>query len=113
VRSDGNGAVFTPSSTTAFWTTQWLARQLHNQPSMSNSIKADIASKGNPIRTRLGGTVLQQLVALLEQTRSTGAHINAALFELNDIELVPRRRRMSRSLRRSRVPTRQRLIIGG
>lgn len=87
---DSNNPSFSAFFNDGVLATQWLARELQNQPSMSNSLTADIAQKGNPVRVHLGGAILQKLVGLLQEAQSdSGATIYAALFELDDVELVP------------------------
>ncbi len=48
-----------------------------------------IASTGNTIRNFLGGSLREKLVALLTDTNASKGHIYAALFELDDPELIP------------------------
>ncbi|MGA8574772.1 MAG: phospholipase D-like domain-containing protein [Candidatus Cybelea sp.] len=87
---DSNNTSFSAFFNDGVLATQWLARELQTQPSMSNSVAADIAQKGNPVRVHLGGAILQKLVGLLQEAHDdSGATIYAALFELDDIELVP------------------------
>jgi len=67
---------------------QWLARLLpHEHP--STTLKQAIATPQNPIRNFLAGPLRETLIGLLQKTNADGGHIHAALFELNDPELVP------------------------
>jgi phosphatidylserine/phosphatidylglycerophosphate/cardiolipin synthase-like enzyme len=66
---------------------QWLARLLPDyQP--STDLKKAIATPGDEIRNFLGGPALEKLVALLTEANEAKAHIYAALFELDDPELI-------------------------
>ena len=75
---------------------QWLARLLPSLPDPKEDTTAkgrelvkSIASSGNPIRNFLSGVLREKLVSLLEETNAKKGHIYAALFELDDPELVP------------------------
>jgi phosphatidylserine/phosphatidylglycerophosphate/cardiolipin synthase-like enzyme len=75
---------------------QWLARQLPSDPDPKKDTTAKglaltkiIATPGNPTRNFLGGGVRDKLVSLLTETNKKKGHIYAALFELDDPELVP------------------------
>jgi len=66
---------------------QWLARLL---PEMrpEQALRKVIATPGDRIRNFLGGPVHEELVSLLTRTNRTGGHVFAALFELDDPELI-------------------------
>jgi phosphatidylserine/phosphatidylglycerophosphate/cardiolipin synthase-like enzyme len=75
---------------------QWLARMLPSLPDPKDDTTAkghelvkSISSPGNTIRNFLGGAVREKLVGLLKSTNQANGHIYAALFELEDPELVP------------------------
>ncbi|MBV9115870.1 MAG: hypothetical protein JOY63_00740 [Acetobacteraceae bacterium] len=67
---------------------QWLARLLPQQ-SPSTKLSTAIATPDNPIRNFLGGPIRDKLVSLLTEANKARAHIYAALFELDDPELIP------------------------
>ncbi|HEY1724592.1 MAG TPA: phospholipase D-like domain-containing protein [Steroidobacteraceae bacterium] len=66
--------------------TQWVAREL--KASKASSIKSLVATPGNALREQLGGLLRQQILKLLADTQSSGGQIYAALYELNDPELL-------------------------
>lgn len=75
---------------------QWLARQLPSLPDPKQNITAmgreltrSIADPTSKIRKFLAGDLGEKLVALLTQTNAAKGHIYAALFELDDPQLVP------------------------
>jgi len=67
---------------------QWLARQLP-EANRDQSLRDIIGTPGNAIRNFLGGPIRDKLLDLLTQTNKAGGHIYAALFELDDPELIP------------------------
>ena len=67
---------------------QWLARLLPEDHSSTKLTKV-IATPGDKIRNFLGGPVRDKLVSLLTDTNAAKGHIYAALFELDDPELIP------------------------
>jgi hypothetical protein len=67
---------------------QWLARLLPAaQP--DKALRTIIATPGDKTRNFLGGPVHDRLTGLLGETNQNGGHVYAALFELNDPELIP------------------------
>ena len=68
---------------------QWVARAL---ATVGKSAKLDslIAEPGNALRNALGGLLRPQLLDLLDDVKKNGGEIYAALYELNDPELIPR-----------------------
>jgi phosphatidylserine/phosphatidylglycerophosphate/cardiolipin synthase-like enzyme len=75
---------------------QWLSRQLphladpkKDKTAKGNQLMKSIAEPGNEIRDYLGGDLRKALVSLLDETKAAGGHIYAALFELDDPELLP------------------------
>ncbi len=75
---------------------QWLARELPSLPdpkatttAQGKELTKSIASPGNAIRTFLAGSLGQKLVTLLKDAAASKGHIYAALFELDDPELIP------------------------
>lgn len=67
---------------------QWLARLLPEE-APTTKLKKAIANPEDPIRQFLAGPIRDKLVSLLNDIRSNGGHIYAALFELDDPELIP------------------------
>jgi phosphatidylserine/phosphatidylglycerophosphate/cardiolipin synthase-like enzyme len=66
---------------------QWLARLLPEDHPSTELAKV-IAKPGDKIRNFLGGPAREKLVALLTEANEAKAHIYAALFELDDPELI-------------------------
>ncbi len=67
---------------------QWLARLLpQDQP--STKLATVIATPGDKIRNFLAGPIRDRLVSLLTDANAAKGHIYAALFELDDPELIP------------------------
>jgi len=67
---------------------QWVSRALDATPKGS-SIKALVATPGNPLRNELGGLLRPQILSLLADAKAQNGKIFAALYELNDPELIP------------------------
>ncbi len=74
---------------------QWLARLLpsNSDPKKDTTEKGArltkiIATVGDPTRNFLGGPAREKLVELLQDAKTSKGHIYAALFELDDPELV-------------------------
>ena len=67
---------------------QWLARLLPEDHPSTKLTKV-IATPGDKIRNFLAGPVRDKLVSLLTDTNAAKGHIYAALFELDDPELIP------------------------
>jgi phosphatidylserine/phosphatidylglycerophosphate/cardiolipin synthase-like enzyme len=67
--------------------TQWLTRALSGVPNKSN-ILSQVQQPGNPLRDALSGLARPEVVSLLEEARQSGGKIYAALYELNDLELI-------------------------
>jgi phosphatidylserine/phosphatidylglycerophosphate/cardiolipin synthase-like enzyme len=67
---------------------QWLARVLPEE-APTTKLKKAIANPEDPIRRFLAGPIRDKLVSLLNDARSNSGHIYAALFELDDPELIP------------------------
>ena len=67
---------------------QWVSRVL---ASVSKTAKLDnlIGQTGNSLRNALSGLLRPQLLALLDDVKKNGGEIYAALYELNDPELIP------------------------
>src|SRR5208337_3301725 len=75
---------------------QWLARLLpsDSDPKKDTTAKGAkltkiIANPGDPTRNFLAGPLREKLVALLNDAKTSKGHVYAALFELDDPELVP------------------------
>ena len=67
---------------------QWLARLLPDAHP-DQALRQIIATPGDRIRNFLGGPVHETLTSLLTETERDGGHVFAALFELDDPELIP------------------------
>ena len=67
---------------------QWLARVLPDADP-SKALRDIIATPGDKTRNFLGGPIRDKLTSLLDETNRNGGHVYAALFELNDPELIP------------------------
>ena len=66
---------------------QWVAKALDKLPPGSKI--ADLAATpGNDLRNRLSGLLRPQLLSLLADAKATGGQVFAALYELNDDELI-------------------------
>lgn len=77
--------------------TQWLARLLPKaaEPKEDERLKGAklrqiIGKRGDPIRNFLGGVLREKMLALLDEAIDKKRHVYAALFELNDPELIDR-----------------------
>jgi len=71
--------------------TQALTRALPHGPSGKPSaavLRTRINQPGDPLRTRLAGDAIYALTSLLERAKQEGGESYAALYELNDMELV-------------------------
>ena len=68
---------------------QWVARDLAALG--KNAKLADLIAKpGTPLRNSLSGLLRPQLLELLDDVKKNNGQIYAALYELNDPELIPR-----------------------
>ncbi len=67
---------------------QWVSRALDGA-GKDSSIKTLVQTPGNQLRDELSGLLRSQILALLTKTKSQGGKIFAALYELNDPELIP------------------------
>jgi len=67
---------------------QFLARQANNQGQFDKMLKENIQDPKSKIRQFLGGPLRVHLLDLLEQAKDAGVKIYAALYELNDPELI-------------------------
>jgi phosphatidylserine/phosphatidylglycerophosphate/cardiolipin synthase-like enzyme len=69
---------------------QWVSRalaKLGKKPKIADLI-ADVKPPGNALRNALSGLLRQQLLAMLDDVKKAGGEIYAALYELNDPELI-------------------------
>jgi phosphatidylserine/phosphatidylglycerophosphate/cardiolipin synthase-like enzyme len=67
---------------------QWVARELAAAPKNSK-IKDVVSQPGNQLRNALSGLLRPAILSLLAETRKNNGKIYAALYELNDPELIP------------------------
>jgi Phosphatidylserine/phosphatidylglycerophosphate/cardiolipin synthases and related enzymes len=66
---------------------QWVAKALE-RVSAGSKIAALAATPGNDLRNRLSGLLRPQLLSMLADAKARGGKIFAALYELNDKELI-------------------------
>jgi phosphatidylserine/phosphatidylglycerophosphate/cardiolipin synthase-like enzyme len=83
--TDGRTACFFNRGIVA---SQWLSRLLPEE-NPSTKLRRVIATPGDRIRNFLAGPIRDKLVALLQKTNDSKGHVYAALFELDDPELIP------------------------
>ena len=67
---------------------QFLAQQAQSQSAFTTMLKADINKPGSANRDFLAGPLRIALLALLTQAARDGVQIYAALYELNDPEII-------------------------
>ena len=67
---------------------QWLSRLLP-EADPGKALQTIIATPGDKTRNFLGGPIRDKLTSVLGDVNSNGGHVFAALFELNDPELIP------------------------
>ncbi|HKN30923.1 MAG TPA: hypothetical protein VJY34_24845 [Roseiarcus sp.] len=67
---------------------QWLSRLLP-KADPATELRQIIATPGDKTRNFLGGPVNDKLTSLLNNANHDGGHVFAALFELDDPELIP------------------------
>jgi phosphatidylserine/phosphatidylglycerophosphate/cardiolipin synthase-like enzyme len=67
---------------------QWVSRALDATPKGSK-IKTLVATAGNPLRNELSGLLRPQILSMLADAKAQNGKIFAALYELNDPELIP------------------------
>ncbi len=66
---------------------QWVSRAMDKEPKGS-SIKDLVTHEGDPMRNALSGLLRPQILDLLTEAKTSGGKIYAALYELNDPELI-------------------------
>ncbi len=67
---------------------QWLSRLLP-EADPGKALQTIIATPGDKTRNFLGGPIRDKLTSVLGDVNTNGGHVFAALFELNDPELIP------------------------
>src|SRR2546426_8245181 len=67
---------------------QWVSRALAAAPKTSK-IRDLVTQAGNSLRNELSGLLRPEILTLLSETKKAGGKIFAALYELNDPELIP------------------------
>jgi phosphatidylserine/phosphatidylglycerophosphate/cardiolipin synthase-like enzyme len=67
---------------------QWVSRALDTAPKNSK-IKDLVATANNPLRNALSGLLRPQILQMLQDAKKNNGKIYAALYELNDPELIP------------------------
>ncbi|MBS1164520.1 MAG: hypothetical protein H6R00_545 [Proteobacteria bacterium] len=83
--TEGHAAAFFNRGIVA---SQWLSRLLPDEQP-SQKLEKEIADPDSKIRQFLAGPIRDALVRLLTEAANTKANVYAALFELNDPELIP------------------------
>jgi phosphatidylserine/phosphatidylglycerophosphate/cardiolipin synthase-like enzyme len=66
---------------------QWVSRTLKTLGKKPN-LNALISTPNNPLRNALSGLLRPQLLAILDEVKANNGEIYAALYELNDPELI-------------------------
>ncbi len=66
---------------------QWVSRAMAKEP-QGSSIKQLVTEPGDPMRNSLSGLLRPRILSLLADARKAGGKIYAALYELNDPELI-------------------------
>jgi PLD-like domain len=79
-------AYFNKGIVAAQWVSRALAK-LGKNPKMADLI-AQVKPPGNALRNELSGLLRPQILALLDDVKKSGGEIFAALYELNDPELI-------------------------
>ncbi len=79
-------AYFNKGIVAAQWVSRALAK-LGKNPKMADLI-AQVKPPGNVLRNELSGLLRPQILALLDDVKKSGGEIFAALYELNDPELI-------------------------
>jgi phosphatidylserine/phosphatidylglycerophosphate/cardiolipin synthase-like enzyme len=66
---------------------QWVAKTLDAQPADAK-ISDLVATPGNSLRNKLAGLLRPEILSLVADARANGGQVFAALYELNDPELI-------------------------
>jgi hypothetical protein len=74
---------------------QWVSRALQKLPA-SSKIKNVVATKNDPLRNALSGLLRPQILTLLADADEDNGVIYAALYELNDVELIAALKKMGK-----------------
>lgn len=67
---------------------QWVSRALANSAYKGQKISAIVQKPGDALRNALSGLLRPQILKLLQDTKAANGKIFAALYELNDPELI-------------------------
>ncbi|MGB8885993.1 MAG: phospholipase D-like domain-containing protein [Candidatus Korobacteraceae bacterium] len=67
---------------------QWVSRALANPAYKGQKISAIVQKPGDPLRNELSGSLRPQILQLLQEAKAANGQIFAALYELNDPELI-------------------------
>jgi phosphatidylserine/phosphatidylglycerophosphate/cardiolipin synthase-like enzyme len=67
---------------------QWVSRALANPAYKGQKISAIVQKPGDALRNGLSGLLRPQILKLLQDTKAANGKIFAALYELNDTELI-------------------------
>lgn len=67
---------------------QWVSRALDNPAYAKQKIKDIVQKPGDPLRNALSGLLRPEIIKLLQDAKAANGKIYAALYELNDTELI-------------------------
>lgn len=82
------GAYFNRGIVAAQWVSRRLDAAHQGLTEMSRKLNTVIKNVGDPFRNMLAGPILDQMLALLKEAKNKNRKVYAALFELNDPELI-------------------------
>jgi len=68
---------------------QYVARELESAPKHSK-ISDLVRTKANPLRDALSGLLRPRILGLLDEAKASNGQVFAALYELDDVELISR-----------------------
>jgi phosphatidylserine/phosphatidylglycerophosphate/cardiolipin synthase-like enzyme len=86
--SQSMAAYFNKGIIATQWVAQELAKEAQKQQANRTAMAAVIAKKNDPLRNALSGLLRVQILDLLKQAKADGGSVFAALYELNDPELI-------------------------
>jgi phosphatidylserine/phosphatidylglycerophosphate/cardiolipin synthase-like enzyme len=86
--SQSMAAYFNKGIIASQWVARELAKEAQKQKANRTAMAAVIAKKNDPLRNALSGLLRVQILEMLKQAKADGGTVFAALYELNDPELV-------------------------
>lgn len=87
-------AYFNKGIIAAQWVARELAAEAQKQASQKATMTSVIQTVGDPLRNALGGLLRVEILAALDDVAANGGSIYAALYELNDPELIGRLKKL-------------------